>query len=120
MFSTFITVLDGYSRAIRTSIDVAFNHKTSKKLSFGIIIFIAIGSLGLIFLFQALGDFRLLVDTATTISFLIAPLIAVLNFRLVMADKVGRENAPNKVMKIMSYLGLIFLFAFSVWFVVTL
>lgn len=120
MFSTFITVLDGYSRAIRTSIDVAFKHKTSKKLSFGIITIIAIGSLGLIFLFEAPGDFRLLVDTATTISFLIAPLIAVLNFRLVMADKVGRENAPNTVMKIISYLGLIFLFAFSAWFVVTL
>jgi Mn2+/Fe2+ NRAMP family transporter len=71
-------------------------------------------------LFQALGDFRLLVDTATTISFLIAPLIAALNFRLVMADKVGRENAPNTVMKIISYLGLIFLFAFSAWFVITL
>lgn len=120
MFSTFITVLDGYSRAIRTSVDIAFKCKTSKKLSFGIITLIAVGSLGLLFLFEALGNFRLLVDTATSISFLIAPLIAVLNFRLVMADKVGRENAPNTVMKITSYLGLIFLFAFSAWFVVTL
>ena len=120
MFSTFITVLDGYSRAVRTSIEVASGQSISKKITFGIITIIAIGSLGLIFLFQELGDFRLLVDTATTISFLIAPLIAVLNFRLVMADKIGKENSPNRLMKVISYIGLVFLFAFSIWFVFTL
>ena len=118
MFSTFIAVLDGYSRAVRTSIDVAFNYKTSKRIGSLIIGVIATGSLGLILLFQVLGDFRLLVNTATTLSFLIAPLIAILNFRLVMADKIGKENSPNTLMKIISYAGLVFLFAFSIWFVV--
>ena len=118
MFSTFIAVLDGYSRAVRTSIDVAFNYKTSKRIGSLIIGVIATGSLGLILLFQVLGDFRLLVNTATTLSFLIAPLIAILNFRLVMADKIGKENSPNTLMKIISYAGLFFLFAFSIWFVV--
>lgn len=120
MISTFITVLDGYSRAVRTSIDVAFNYKTSNKTSLVIISLIAIGSLGLVFLFQALGDFGLLVNTATTLSFLIAPLIAALNFRLVMPDKIGKDNSPNRLMKAISYLGLVFLFAFSIWFVTTL
>lgn len=120
MFSTFITVLDGYSRAIRTSIEVAFNSEMKKKWSLGIKTIITLGSLSLIFFFQELGNFRLLVDTATTISFLIAPLIAVLNFRLVMVDKIGKENSPSRLMKGISYCGLVFLFAFSIWFVTTL
>jgi len=119
MFSTFIAVLDGYARAVRTSIEVAFSKSLSTKFSFVIITVIASGSLGLIFLFQELGSFRLLVDTATTISFLIAPLIAALNFRLVMADKIGSENAPGRLLKFVSYCGLVFLFSFSVWFVFT-
>ena len=120
MFSTFITVLDGYTRALRTSFSLAIGKQESQGKGIGIIFVIAAGSLGLILLFQQLGDFRLMVNTATTISFLIAPLVAILNFRLVMADKVGRENAPNGFMKFLSFCGIAFLIAFSFWFITTL
>ncbi len=120
MFSTFITVLDGYTRALRTSFSLAAGKQESQGKGTGVIFVIAAGSLGLILLFQQLGDFRLMVNTATTISFLIAPLVAILNYRLVMADKVGRENAPNDFMKFLSYCGIAFLVSFSIWFITTL
>lgn len=121
MFSTFLTVIDGFSRALDTSITLAIGQRKQEQILPGLKKWmpavVAIGGLGLILAYQGDKDsFSLIVNSATTLSFIIAPLFAILNFRLVMSDKIGKENAPNLFMKAISWIGIIYLIAFLVWF----
>ena len=114
MFSTFITILDGYSRAMTASLPLVWNTiQPSKRLNALIVLLVAFGGLLLIISFENNPDgFRSLINTATTLSFIVAPIIALLNFRLVRSDKIGKENAPGKWLIVLSWLGIFYLIAF--------
>jgi Mn2+/Fe2+ NRAMP family transporter len=121
MFSTFITVLDGYSRTVSYSLSLLSprelkpNHMYRQAL-----MVISFGGLGLIVSF--LGDptgLKGIVNIATIISFLIAPIVAILNFRIVQKDRIGAEFAPGKFMTILSYLGIAYLIGFSLYYLYT-
>lgn len=121
MFSTFVTVIDGFSRALDTSLTLALGKPRQEKIIPGISRWmpavVTTGGLGLILAFQGDKDsFSMIVNSATTLSFVIAPLFAILNFRLVKADKIGAENEPGKVLKFLSWLGILYLLAFLIWF----
>ena len=64
------------------------------------------------------SGFKFLVDIATTISFIVAPIVAVMNFSLVQEKYVGKEFVPPKWEIILSYAGIIFLTGFSILFLV--
>jgi Mn2+/Fe2+ NRAMP family transporter len=122
MFSTFITVLDGYSRTVSYALallsprELKPNHMYRQAL-----VLISLGGLGLIVSF--LGDptgLKGIVNIATIISFLIAPVVAILNFRIVQADRIGAEYAPGPFLRILSYLGIAYLIGFSLYFVYAL
>ena len=124
MFGTIIAVFDGYSRSLGRTFELLFEKNDSFQKSFYhkkkyilFIFIIAIGSFIVIFLF---GDkLKELVDFATTISFLIAPAIAVFNFKLVTGTYFEKKFQPSRWLKILSYLGIIFLTGFAVFFIVT-
>ena len=63
---------------------------------------------------NATSGFKSLVDFTTTFSFLVAPIIAIVNFKLMQKKYVGQDATPPVWMKILSYLGIAFLIAFSV------
>ena len=126
MFSTFITVLDGFSRAMKTSIELlpkknnVFKSK-SNHLEKIMLLIIGIGSLLLILGFEENPKgFKLLVNTATTVSFLLAPIIAFLNFRLVQPDKIGKQHSPSLLLKVTAWIGMVYLILFSGWFLIQL
>ena len=122
MFGTCITVFDGYGRAMRrTSALIFFGNdpdKQNSKMYTVTILVLVIGSFSIIQLVKT-TDFGIkgLVNIATTLSFIIAPIIAVLNAILVRKKHIGK-NAPPAWIKITSYLGIIFLTAFSIFFLV--
>lgn len=124
MFGTIIAVFDGYSRSLGRTFELLFEKNDSIQKSFYhkkkyilFILIIAIGSFIVIFLF---GDkLKELVDFATTISFIIAPVIAVFNFKLVTGRYFEKKFQPSRWLKILSYLGIIFLTGFAVFFIVT-
>ena len=124
MFGTIIAVFDGYSRSLGRTLELLFEKNDSIQKSFFhkkkyilFILIIAIGSFIVIFLF---GDkLKELIDFATTISFLIAPVIAVFNFKLVTGRYFEKKFQPSRWLKILSYLGIIFLTGFAVFFIVT-
>tara|TARA_B100000674_G_scaffold496220_1_gene525786 strand:+ start:241 stop:1599 length:1359 start_codon:yes stop_codon:yes gene_type:complete len=64
--------------------------------------------------------FKSLVDFTTALSFVVAPVIAVLNFILVRRKYVGERFEPPIWKKILSYAGIVFLAAFSVFYFVTI
>lgn len=67
---------------------------------------------------NSINGFKFLVDIATTISFIVAPVIAIINFKLVQEKYVGSEFVPPKWEILLSYAGIIFLSGFSILFLV--
>ena len=59
---------------------------------------------------------RTLVDFATTVAFLSAPLFAYLNYRVISSGKLPTEAVPPTWLKVLTWAGLIFLIVFSVLF----
>ena len=122
MFGTCIAVFDGYGRAMqRTSELIFFKKKATyakakNKMYTATILLVIIGSFCIIQLVKT-TDFGIkgLVNIATTLSFIIAPIIAVFNVILVRKNHIG-EHVPPTWIKITSYLGIVFLTAFSIYF----
>jgi Mn2+/Fe2+ NRAMP family transporter len=115
MFSTCITVYDGYARAMSetTALLLDASRKEIKTYKLWLIIVLAGGY---IVINNFLGNFKELVDLATIISFIIAPLIAIVNFKLVLSDDLTPEEKPNFLMRALSVLGIVYLLSFSLLF----
>ena len=123
MFGTSIAVFDGYARALERTAELIFlsdqdatTALNNSKMYNASLVILAIGAFGLIALFVA--HFKLLIDIATTISFLIAPIVALANMRLVTSKYVPESAVPPIWMRWLSYAGFIFLLGFALFFVV--
>lgn len=117
MFGTGVAVFDGYSRAMSRTITLMRSKTEESPINYKIILSILfVGTLGIILYFENNPKgFRSLVNFATTLSFLIAPFIAVFNLILVSKKRIY-EKAPGLFMKIISILGIAFLTGFSIYF----
>jgi len=118
MFGTCIAVFDGYSRSIERVMAI-LTTRDQKKSSIGIynisLLIIAIGSFSIVYFFGK--HMKDLVDLAMTISFLIAPVIAVVNFRLVTGKYVKDEFKPKLWLQVLSWMGIIFLTGFALYYI---
>ena len=124
MFGTIIAVFDGYSRSLGRTIELLFEKKESNPKSYysknKYIVFILILAVGsFIVIFQFGDNLKELVDVATTISFLVAPVIAIFNFKLVTGKYLEKNYQPPIWLKILSYSGILFLTGFAIFFIVT-
>lgn len=130
MFGTCIAVFDGYSRALERTVELLFlenkgqelksehalpqaRFNTSRVYVFSLAI-VATGSFGVIYFFGS--HMKVLVDLATTISFLIAPVIAIVNFRLVTGKYIDDDAKPKLWLKALSWGGIVFLTGFALYF----
>ena len=118
MFGTCIAVFDGFARSFERTIELLFlpeEKNLSSKKAYNLSL--AVIGLGAFLIIFFLGKhMKTLVDLATTISFLIAPLIAVVNFRLVTGKHIKKEHQPAVWLKALSWAGLIFLTGFALYF----
>jgi Mn2+/Fe2+ NRAMP family transporter len=117
MFSTTITTLDASPRAMTKTTNLLFEKKTSFNYWFWIIS-LATGTFLILQFFM--NDMGLLVKIATILSFLTAPFYAILNYILITGKHTPKEHQPNTGMKILSWLGILFLIGFSSWFLLNL
>ncbi|MEZ4273376.1 MAG: divalent metal cation transporter, partial [Myxococcota bacterium] len=102
MFSTTLTVVDGFPRVINrlllcyrqpeTPDMPALSHGRSYWFALTIV---GIGSLIIVALIPANG-FRILIDLATTLSFLASPALALLNHRAVTSDAIAAQHRPGR------------------------
>ncbi len=123
MFSTTITVVDGYARAIqRTTFLLTKYDKHKEESHFKYVIYtVLIGVGGYWVLAQFLNNLKQLVDFATTISFVIALPAAYLNYRTIFSNQIPVKDQPSKKLKYLAIAGMIFLGLFTlVFFVVKL
>ncbi len=117
MFSTTLTLLDAFPRVLRPAFKLIFfeNQKVdNEKLYNRILIALIAGSM-LILVFFA-DNMRGLVDMATTISFLTAPALALLNYRSVTHENFPASDRPSRKLRLLSLFGIAFLSLFSLYF----
>ena len=93
------------------------NHIIQKTGTLFLFLILAVGSF--IVIFQFGDNLKELVDVATTISFLVAPIIAIFNFKLVTCKYLEKNYQPPVWLKILSYSGIVFLTGFAIFFIVT-
>ena len=123
MFGTIIAVFDGYSRSLQRTVELIFTKKEavirSKFRSFYIFFLFLLLAGSLIVVLQFAGNLKEIVDFATVLSFMIAPVIAVINFRLVTGKFLEKNMQPSILMKILSFAGILFLSGFAIYFLIT-
>ena len=116
MFSTCITVYDGYARAMSETTALLLDASRKEIKTYRLWLFIVLAG-GYIVINNFLGNFKELVDLATIISFIIAPLIAIVNFKLVLSNDLTAAEKPNFLMRVLSVFGIVYLLGFSLLFV---
>lgn len=112
MFSTTITTLDASPRAMAKTTNLLFENKIKLGYWFWIVL-LSVGTFLILNFF--LADMGLLIKIATILSFITAPFYAILNF-IVITKHTPKTHQPNKLLRILSVLGIIFLIGFSIWF----
>jgi len=120
MFGTIITVFDGYARSLKQCISLLFfsGNSTIKERNIYVSSVLVLGVGALIIIASFLAHFKALVDFATTISFLIAPFIAIANLRLVSNKYIPKAAVPRKWMLWLSYVGILFLTVFAIGYLI--
>jgi len=128
MLSTSVTVIDAFPRVIAALIvqlRLAFAPQAAAsaaavplegdrhvyRISFAIL---CAGALAI--LFWGMSSFTALVDLATTLSFLTAPMLAFFNHRAVHAPEVPRDQQPGAAMTAFSWVSIALQAAFALYF----
>ncbi len=117
MFTTLMTVLDGMPRllsAVFDSLDksadndVSGNHEVhnSKRLA---IITLVMGILAMLILIFLMGSFTSFIDLVTIIAFVVGPIIALLNHKVIFGPTVEESKRPSRLLKVWSRTAIVFL-----------
>lgn len=119
MFGTAIAVFDGYGRAMTKSIELAIKPKNFNETNYYRIVTVLtmLGGFLVILFFQE--SFKALVTFTTAFSLIVAPIIAILNTILVQKKRID-DKAPKLWLRILSYLGILYLVIFSVYAIILL
>ena len=117
MFSTTLTTLDASPRAMVKTYELLLNKKSEKGYLFWMV-FLILGTLAIFFLFQS--EMVTLITIATILSFLTAPFYAIVNYLLISGKHTPKEWRPSLKMHLASWIGILFLMGFSIWYLTTL
>lgn len=125
MFGTIVAVFDGYSRSIVRVVELLATKDESELVrapKFRKTYLILLGSLavGALIVVIPFGEkLKDLVDFATALSFLIAPIIAIFNYRLVTGKYLAKDGQPPAWLKGLGIAGIAFLIGFAIFFILT-
>jgi Mn2+/Fe2+ NRAMP family transporter len=121
MFSTTLTVTDGFPRAVSTLYARFFtsetadeNYKTDRSYWAALVI-LSLGAMAVIG--WLMGSLKLLVDVATTLSFLTAPILSVLNHRAVTGPEIATADRPSNGMLWLSTVSILVQAAFALYWI---
>lgn len=132
MFSTTLTVLDGFPRALAALYERYRGPENpggnsdaysaagpgagddSRPVYWGSMLVLAAGGVAIIHYIARL-DFKLLIDIATALAVLTAPALAFLNHRAVLSVEVPEEFRPSQRMRRFSQVCIVLLTVFAAW-----
>ena len=125
MFSTVLAIVDSYPRILTESFliikgEEEQNAQTSAQsnkrhlLHTSLMAFYSItATLAIIFLFD---NFKQILDFAACVAFIVAPIYAFVNYKVVTSNLLPEKFRPGLFLRILSWLGLAFLSGFLGWF----
>ncbi len=124
MFSTTLTVVDGFPRALAVLAarlrgpeeqgGVEEEQRAQRLVYWGSMATLAVGALVIIWLL--LASLKTMVDLATTLSLLTAPVLAWLNHRAVLRPEVPEHMRPAGWLVLASWIGILVLGAVAVYY----
>ena len=113
MFSTTLTTLDASPRVMNKSIELISEKKIKNGYNYWIIILIS----GTIFIFFFyLSEMGSLIKIATILSFVTAPIYAIMNYLLIFSKHTPENFRPSRFMNFLSITGILFLIVFNIWY----
>ncbi len=120
MSSTTLTCLDAYPRVLKPTTELLFPKITSRKewnwLSWMWLGILFIGTIVILKFFITAMSF--LVDLATTLSFLTAPVLGYMNYKVVTGSNVKQEDRPKLWLRILTWAGLVVLSGFGIYYII--
>lgn len=123
MFSTALTLADGFPRAIGRAARVLAAGDSEAPAIEGSVYWVAIvvlGSATMFILWRFSGSLTGMLDFATTASFITAPVLGFLNLRAVLGPEVPAYARPSRPMVALAVTGLVLLGATAVVYLVML
>ena len=116
MFSTAVTVIDGYPRSLEGSMLQLF--PSLKRLGRGLYLFwiVVLSVTAVVIIVFFTKNMGSLLQIATTLSFVAAPVFAIINYKVVTSSFMPREAQPKRWLKLLSWTGIGFLVLFCLLF----
>lgn len=115
MLSTTLTCLDAFTRVLQRCSELLYSPE-GKFRKYNGWYWIWIGAMVVgtsVLLYGFLKDMKQMVDLATTISFVTAPVLATFSYVAMTSDLVPQEKRPKGLLNAMAIFGLIFLYLFA-------
>jgi Mn2+/Fe2+ NRAMP family transporter len=118
MFSTLFTAQDAASRVSTENVRLLFNRKlTAEKVKHIYTLFVLLTvALAFALIWWFSSNLGFLVQLATSLSFMLAPIIALLNLKTIQGKEVNAMHKPKGWLLYLSYAGLLFLTAFALYY----
>jgi Mn2+/Fe2+ NRAMP family transporter len=115
MLSTVLTCLDAFGRVMQEGTRLVKNSATERQSDYRVwIILTSIGAVVVPLFFAQ--NMLSLVRFITIISFMAAPVIAVMNYAVITGKDVPKHLQPKPLMRVWSAVGIVFLLGFCGWY----
>lgn len=122
MFSTTLAVIDAYPRVLQGLMDLKATPTPHQSVDGEdqvpmrrYVVLLTLMAAGALLIIATVGQqFTRLIDFATTVSFLSAPILAWLSLRLITSPWVAPQHQPSKPLRYLAGAGLIFLIGFCI------
>ena len=121
MFSTTLTCFDAYSRSMVPALKLSIpkikidNPRKEKRWWIFMMVILLIGTLIILGFFM--NSMKQMIDFATTLSFVLAPVLAFLNYKVVTHSHMPEEARPKGFYKYYAIVSLAILTVFSIFFI---
>lgn len=120
MVSTTLTCLDAYPRVLKPTTEILVPKLKSAKEKSGVywvwLIIVITGAILVVYLLQE--NMASMIDMATTLSFITAPLLGYLNYKVVTGKNMPNQFKPGTFLRTLSWIGLIILTGVSVYYII--
>ena len=121
MFSTNLTLLDGYPRGIASAAALAFQSLEASATKIYWLWMLVCIIATLILVHYSVQSMSYLLDVATIMSFLAAPIFGFMNYWVILkCPHLPEEARPHWFLYILSIIGLFFLLSISLLFILTM
>lgn len=118
MISTTLTVVDAYPRTMAGCMGLLFDAHVDKVKRWRYVWTVFVCAAAMLVILYFVHSLKAMIDFATIISFLAAPVFAFINFKVVTDKHFPKKFIPGFKMRLLSVGGLFFLTGISVVFVV--